>query len=293
MNLFSKVVNLDFNSSVLRYWLSLYYKPGRFYKIPLGHLRGFRIWYDRTINYHAVLGIWEKSNFAVLNRIFPLMIKDKNPLVVYDIGANIGLFTIFFSKFYPQVKIVAFEAVPDTVASLQRNLLINSITDIGIRSKAVSSHDGEVSFFVGHHHKSSLSKDWASDRGATEIQEIKVPAVRLDSFVEEEPGLRPDFIKIDVEGAADQVLAGARSVMGSLRPVVLIESHNAIEDSAIIGILKTFDYEAYRINNREWVKDKTMNYKSREGVWGTLLLFPSERTLRFKDCLKEFSGARF
>ncbi|MEX1239400.1 MAG: FkbM family methyltransferase [Cyclobacteriaceae bacterium] len=282
----SKILNLEFNSAFLRYVLSRYYKPGRFYKIPFGELRGFRIWYDRTINYHAVLGIWEKSNFAVVSKLFSHLAKEHRSLVVYDIGANIGLFTLFFSKFKPSVRIVAFEAVEETVAALKTNLHRNSIHDVVIENRAVSSADGTVSFFVGHHHKSSLVKNWASDEGKREAREIKVPSIRIDSYVQANPTLKPDFIKIDVEGGADKVLEGVGKVFETFRPLVMIESHNAIEDNAIIQMLAKFDYDAFRINNRRWVKNKIVNYKDPGGVWGNMILIPVERSSQCSQYLK-------
>jgi FkbM family methyltransferase len=285
MNL-SKILNFEFNSPFLRYVLSRYFRPGRFYRIPFGQLRGFWIWYDRTINYHAVLGIWEKNNFAVVSRIFSHLAKGHRSLVVYDIGANIGLFTLFFSKYRPSVRIVAFEAVDDTVAGLKTNLHRNSIHDVVIENRAVSSADGAVSFFVGHHHKSSLVKNWASDEGKREIREIKVPSIRIDSYVQANPSLKPDFIKIDVEGGADKVLEGAGKVFEEIRPLVMIESHNAIEDNAIIEMLAKFDYDAFRINTRQWVKNKSMNYKDSEGVWGNMILIPRERSSQCSKYLK-------
>lgn len=282
----SKILNLEFNSTLLRYLLSRFYRPGRFYRIPFGHLRGFRIWYDRTINYHAVLGIWEKNNFAVLSKLFSYLTKEDRSLVVYDIGANIGLFTLFFSKYKPSVRIVAFEAVGETVAALKTNLHRNSIHDVVVENRAVSSEDGTVSFFVGHHHKSSLLKNWASDEGKREIREIKVASIKIDSYVQANPSLKPDFIKIDVEGGADKVLEGAGKVFETIRPLVMIESHNAIEDNAIIQMLSKFDYDAFRINNHKWVKNKSANYKDPEGVWGNMILIPRERSSQCLNYLK-------
>lgn len=281
-----KIVNLEFNSSIARYLLALYYKPGNFYKIPFGALKGFKLWYDRTINYHAVLGFWEKNNFYVLDKLFSRFLINRDKIVVYDVGANVGLYSLFFSRFGPNVNIAAFEAVPETVESLKRNLEINSINSVQIVDKAVADHDGHVSFFVGHHHKSSLVKDWASDAGKSHVNEIKVPSISVDLFASDGTLGTPDFIKIDVEGGGDKVLQGASVVIAKGRPIILIESHNAVEDNAIIATLAIFQYDAFRVNNRKWVKNKNQNYIDREGVWGTLLLVPQEQTIQISRCLQ-------
>lgn len=282
----AKIFNFEFNSRLMRFFLSLYYRPGKFYRIPFGHLRGFSIWYDRDINYHAILGLWEKNNFDVLERVFAVLLRESGRATVYDIGANIGLFTLFFCKFGSGVKVVAFEAVADTVAMLRRNLDENSLRDVTVAQKAVSSHDGQVRFYIGHHHKSSLLKEWTSAHGSAEVRELPIPSVTLDSFVKDNQSLQPDLIKIDVEGGGDEVFRGARSVMKSIRPIVMFESHNAIEDNAVMELLQSFNYEAFRINTRTWVLNKQAGFKDPEGVWGNLLLFPAEKQEAFQDSLR-------
>jgi FkbM family methyltransferase len=281
----SRILNLQFNSSVLRFILSLYYKPGKFYRIPFGALKGFSIWYDRTINFHAILGVWEKDNFDVLMRLFPQLFQGKRFFVVYDIGANIGLFSLYFSKFQ-NVQVIAFEAVPATTRSLENNLVRNNVKNVVIVGCAVSSEDGEASFFVGHHHKSSLLKEWASSGGSEETHEIRVPSVKLDSYWDTNPISIPDFIKIDVEGGAGSVLQGASKIFRLARPVILIESHNPSEDNAIMGVLNQFNYDAFRIDDRKWVINKSAGHKDRDGVWGTLVLLPEEKRSELAPYLK-------
>ncbi len=68
---------LDFNSAFIRAVLGRYYKPGGFYTIPFGAMRGIRLWYDRSINYHAILGLWEKDNFSVLKKVLAKLVRER------------------------------------------------------------------------------------------------------------------------------------------------------------------------------------------------------------------------
>jgi len=271
---------LEFNSAIIRYLLSFFYRPGNIYRIPFGSLRGLKLGYDRTINFHAILGLWEQDNFTLSNKILTNLLLEKNKLVIYDIGANIGLFSLFFSK-RKNADIFAFEAVPDTVEILKRNLALNATNNVTVLDKAVSDTNEGASFFVGHHHKSSLVKDWASDRGTSNVQEIHVPSVKLDSFVEASNNAMPDFIKIDVEGGGNRVIEGLQNILKINRPVLLFESHTAEEDEAVIGLLDSFNYRAFRVNNRKWVTNQKTNYKDPNGVWGTMFLVPQEKSLTF------------
>lgn len=280
MNL-RRIYNFDFNSSLLRSILSLYYRPHRFYRIPFGPLAGLVIWYDRSINFHAILGLWERANFLALEKVLARLLQGRTRLQAYDIGANIGLYSLFLSRFSEKVKVFAFEPVAETVEHLHRNIEKNGNLNIEIIEKAAGNVNGAVTFYIGHHHKSSLEKDWTSDRGTTSVAEVKVPSLTLDSFVEENPSRSPDIIKIDVEGAGEKVLEGAARTLRTRRPIIIIESHAAYEDRAIIKMLAEFDYNAYRVNNGKWIKNPQNDYRDPDGVWGTMILFPRENSLDY------------
>lgn len=271
-----RLYNLDFNSAFIRASLGFYYQPGKFYRIPFGALRGMWLWYDRSINYHAVLGVWERSNFSALNKVLAKLVDKGNFVNAWDIGANIGLYSLFFARFSPQIKVQAFEPVVETLELFRKNIARNQLTNIQVVEKAAAATEGDVTFFIGHHHKSSLEKDWTSDHGTTQVKEVNVPSTTIDSFVNKFPDSKPDIIKIDVEGAGGSVFAGAEDTLRRLRPIILIESHAPYEDMAIVEMLATFRYKAFRINDSKWIRKPGNDYKDPEGVWGTMLLFPEE-----------------
>src|SRR5690606_26520955 len=284
MSALAKLFRLEFNSVFLRSLLSLYYRPNNFYRIVSGPLRRYKIWYDRSVNYHAILGLWERKNFYLLEKVVSQISKVQQSLNLYDVGANIGLFSLFFSKFQPKAQIISFEAVPETVEMLKRNLKANAVT-VSIVDKALSSDDGFTDFFISHHHKSSLLQNWASDRGTKQVGKITVETVKIDTYCKQNAMLLPDLVKIDVEGAGDKVLKGAYETIKRKRPVILFESHLGAEDEAVIEILALFSYKAYRINDNKWVVNEKKNYKDPDGVWGTMFLFPSEKFASYEKLL--------
>jgi hypothetical protein len=90
----------------------------------------------------------------------------------------------------------------------------------------------------------------------------------------------PAFIKFDIEGGGTDALPGCRQLFREARPFVLIESHMPEEDRAISNVLCEFNYCGYRLNNRKWVKKPDAIHPEEDGVWGTMLLVPSERYAR-------------
>ncbi|MBN1914146.1 MAG: FkbM family methyltransferase [Candidatus Omnitrophica bacterium] len=278
MNLLKRLKYADFNSVFLRKILGYFYKDGGIYKIPIGPLKGFRICYDKSINFHAVLGMWELQNLELLSimlRKTGLINKD---LVACDVGANIGLYSLWFYRYLsPGSVIYAFEPAPRTAEKLKHNVAINNASRVKIAELACTDKVGEADFFIGPgHHKSSLDREWASE-GKACPEKIIVDAVTLDSFFYgKEKRQGPSLIKIDVEGAASLVLKGCKECVLKKRPFFLIESHNTIEDRAMCNLITDYEYKAYRITNHLWVKEPNETFPNLEGVWGTVFLGPAE-----------------
>jgi FkbM family methyltransferase len=144
---------------------------------------------------------------------------------VYDVGANVGLMSLVLGSrpLAPAVRVHSFEPEPANFRQLGRNIELNGLADRVVPHRlALGAVDGEGELFVrggpgeGRH---SL----ASSTGST--GSIRVPLVTLASFARS-VGDPPDFLKIDVEGAEGQVLAGMTPLLDQGRPRELfIEIH--------------------------------------------------------------------
>jgi FkbM family methyltransferase len=132
-----------------------------------------------------------------------------------DVGANVGAVLRHMVAFAPRGRHVAYEPLPDLAAVLQRDF-----PQVDVRAAAVSDRAGSATFHrvVGHSTRSSLSPlDHAADR----LEPFDVPLLALDEDLPE--GLAPALVKIDVEGAEEQVLRGAAETLGRHRPTVVLE----------------------------------------------------------------------
>jgi FkbM family methyltransferase len=267
-----------FNSAFLRNLLSLRFREDHFYKIPFGAIRGSKLYYRKDINFHAMMGVWEKESLRVLNRILYRFGLNQPDKVIADVGANIGYYSIYFSKFLdPSAKIFAFEPSLEILPVLRKNLLVNNISNVKVLEVACSDHTGRDEFFLAeHHHESSLLKDWSNN--ATAGTKTVVATITLDDFFEKfSQGRYPDLIKMDIEGGGIYALKGCTNCIVKNRPFILIESHNPAEDQAVSHLLQQFNYEAYRSTDDKWVIHKDRIYPDPDGVWGTMLLMPAER----------------
>jgi len=123
-----------------------------------------------------------------------------NAPLIFDCGANVGAATMYFKWLCPHARIHAFEADPQTLILLQRNIAENRLTDITPHHCALWDNDGDIDFFFDADRPSELSM--STDGSYFSGQCVKVPARRLSEFINEQI----DFLKMDIEGAEHRVL---------------------------------------------------------------------------------------
>ena len=130
--------------------------------------------------------------------------------VILDVGANIGNHTVYFAKYLKYIQIIAFEPIEENFKLLDLNTL--DIPRLRLRNEAVG--DGTLDVMM---------KKEPENMGACEVTptgDIKAHQVRLDDlFVIP----RVSLIKIDVEWYEPFVLMGAKDLIASDRPLILIE----------------------------------------------------------------------
>ncbi|MEO6041360.1 MAG: FkbM family methyltransferase [Croceibacterium sp.] len=120
---------------------------------------------------------------------------DVRPSQIIDGGANIGFFSILASRRYPEVRISCFEANPDNIAALERNLAING-ANAEVINKALWSGDSEL-VFHSHLAYSGHVAEVGAEPEATGA--VRVPAVLPEIG-------RNCWLKLDIEGAEYEVL---------------------------------------------------------------------------------------
>ena len=273
--------------SLIRKLLSFYYTEGRDYTIAFGPLRGMKLRYDRSITFHEMLGLHELPGFKLLSTIFGELDTLGEDAIVCDVGANIGLYSLWFSRFLSTAgHAYAFEPSPISVERLRHNLKLNNITNVSVETRACTDVVGTTRLFIGSdHHSASLDAEWAGSRAPAE--QISVQATTLDHFFyDDEHRPPPDFIKMDIEGGGTSALKGCDRCIQHKRPLFLIESHTPEEDRAIGALLVSYDYQAYRLDDGNWVQQPTEPHPHPEGVWGTLLLCPIEMQVRLLQLLE-------
>ena len=136
--------------------------------------------------------------------------------VVLDVGANAGVFSHLIWTLQPTVKLIAFEPLPRMVEKL-RQWKSRTGADFTLHETAVADRAGTAQFYISADNDTTASLRDTGDKKDT----ITVPVKPLDDLVKEDNVL---LVKIDVEGAEPEVLAGGKKTISKAR-YLLIEAH--------------------------------------------------------------------
>lgn len=133
-----------------------------------------------------------------------------------DVGAHEGVFLSDITRLAPRGRHIAYEPLPDLAAELARRF-----PSVDVRRRALSDHQGEAEFahVVTRPGWSGFRERPYPDRET--VRRISVRTESLDTAIP--PDYVPHFIKIDVEGAEEQVLRGAMETVRRHRPIVALE----------------------------------------------------------------------
>lgn len=152
--------------------------------------------------------------------------------VAVDVGCHKGAYTYWMRRRVgPGGAVFAFEPQPKQVDYLRRAFSAMRFDNVSVVPKAVSDRSGRLPLHLpegaGLTHAASLEDHAANHRteattGAPAYSRLEVEVTTLDHFFSIEER-QPDFIKIDVEGHESAVLAGAKSLIESRHPTLLVE----------------------------------------------------------------------
>jgi FkbM family methyltransferase len=139
--------------------------------------------------------------------------------VCFDIGANIGSFTIVLGRRSPNCFIHAFEPAPNTARILQSNIDRNQLANVRVHRLAATDHDGSVHF---SNDPTISQRNHIVTDSAASIVSCEVATTSLDSFSRAHNIERIDFAKIDCEGVEPLVLRGAKALLRNKQIAALL-----------------------------------------------------------------------
>ena len=132
--------------------------------------------------------------------------------IVIDIGANIGLVSIYLAKKYPFVTIYSYEPIPDSYKHLLMSIKANKVYNIKPFNKSITGDGRNVTMVV------NLNDTGGGSFNAPEAGKIKcghtfypkIKSIFLDKVFIENKIKKCKFLKIDCEGAEYEILLNSK-----------------------------------------------------------------------------------
>jgi FkbM family methyltransferase len=160
------------------------------------------------------------------------LLRDKPPDVIYDIGANIGTWTLLAKAIFPAAEIHAFEPLDRLKGEFLRRT--SGVTDLYLHPIALGSSAAamplKVTNFVDASSLLNLAETHAKLYGLRPVGEESVQVERLDDYVQRLALRPPNLLKFDIQGYELEALRGAEKCLQTadavLSEVSFVELYN-------------------------------------------------------------------
>lgn len=187
-----------------------------------------------------------------------LDLRDKT---IYDIGAHIGLVTMFFSKASGyNGKVISFEPNPQSYSYIKRNVELNKISNVQIFNIGLGEKkDRKILVFNPYFSGTgsmdeNIQKDMKSKDNIIKALEVELDS--LDSLIKAKNLPKPDMLKLDVEGMEYFVLLGMKKTLSKGTPSLFIEvqgdtNENKIANSKrILELLDSYQFSFFHVESK-------------------------------------------
>lgn len=175
----------------------------------------------------------------------------------FDVGANIGWYTLNFAKMTNAKKIYAFEPIPYTYGYLEKHLKINNIHNVSAFNLGFSDTVEEKTFYWTIEETGSSSLANIQER--SKINKIKCKVTTIDKFMKNRHDVI-NLIKCDVEGTELFVFKGGIETLKRYKPIIYSEMLRKwskkfrYHPNDTINLLSDLDYHCYGYINKRFQK---------------------------------------
>lgn len=150
--------------------------------------------------------------------------------VIYDIGANVGTWTLLAKSVLPNAKIHAFEPLREHADSFRD--ATDALSDITLHEIALGEGQGRADVHVTSFSDASsllpLTDFGAKQYGLEETERVSVKVDSVDNLIANKRAPLPDLLKLDIQGYELVALRGAQSALRHAKAIIIEASFEAI-----------------------------------------------------------------
>jgi FkbM family methyltransferase len=158
----------------------------------------------------------------------------KRGSVFYDVGANVGFYSLLAAGLVGTGRVFAFEPLTENVAYFAKHVKLNGITNVEVLEMAIADRPGVAHF----QEEETRAMGKLAAHGTRQVT-----VSTLDALLEQQRITPPDFIKMDVEGAEFKALLGARVCFDQYRPKLFLATHGKEVHDECCHLLRAWRYD--------------------------------------------------
>lgn len=195
---------------------------------------------------------------------------DGEKKIFWDIGANVGIYSIYAVVKHQNIEVVSFEPSFSNLRTLSRNISINNLEDrITIFPLPLSNSDNKFQMME----ESEFIEGWSMNSFGTGLNfegkdfksknKYKIYGCSIDKILNDRILKKPNFLKIDVDGIEHLILEGARDYLADKElKSILVEINENFKDQfeGVLNILKKSNFKFIeKKQDKELARSKEFN----------------------------------
>ena len=173
----------------------------------------------------ALTNVWLIEEYNKLN--FEINPND----IVIDVGAHIGLFTLYASQFCSKGTIYSFEPVKENYKLLLENVKLNNLEQVNIFNLAVSNSNETVKLYINDDESGHSMFSQSS-------QSIMIDSISLQRIFDDNQIEHCNFLKLDCEGAEYEIIKNLPLTYLEKIDKMIIEYHMTDSHPELLSELK-------------------------------------------------------
>lgn len=200
------------------------------------------ILFEKEFYYHHGSAFYDTYIEIFETNIYEFKTTSLTPIIL-DCGSNMGISVLYFSKKYPNAKILAFEPDETVLPFLERNIQSQKIQNVELYKKAVWTEETDLKFFTDKGMGGRVGVNY-------ENQTPKIiKSLRLRDFLSK--GNPIDMLKIDIEGSEYDVIQDCEDLLFNVNNI-FIEYHSVYnEEQHLDNILNIIKRQGFRYHLKE------------------------------------------
>ncbi len=183
--------------------------------------------------------------------------RSQDDYTVFDVGANFGYLSLVWNQTIAKNGIVyAFEPHPTIFNSVKTSVKLNVLSNLKLINAAVSDKAGKIELHLSSTTSNTLTEVAQENKANTTV---KIDMITLDEFSMQHAITHVDLIKIDVDGIEHDILKGAKQLIATSRPVIIVETNG---DASIHTFIREQGYKILDMKLNECKDDSVLPVNS-------------------------------